>query len=117
MRSRAKRVNDYGSPQLNTLARDVQAGFDSVLDLTVHKATLVWQPPFLLYAPYAEGLDRLSPPDVIRCERAVCVTDPTILVTPGGCSWQWAGVSQARIDDVGGLTVGSRYDLTFTVLG
>lgn len=117
MRSKLRNVNNYGDDKINRLARDVQAALDSVLELSVAKATIVWNPPFLLQIPFTEGSPRLTPPDVIRCERARNVTDGTVLVTPGGCSWEFAAANQVRIDAVSGLTVGQKYDLTFTVVG
>lgn len=117
MRLRVKKLADYGSPQLNQAVQDVQACLDTVLDSTVHKVTAVWQVPFVLRVPFSGGIDRLTSPAFVACHRAKNLTDGTILVTPGGVAFDWVGNGQVRIDDVSGLTVGQKYELTFEAVG
>ena len=116
MRKQVRRTS-YGDEKINQLARDVQGGFDAILDLTRHKVTVVWNPPYFLSMPFFDGTPRQVSPDVILCPKAKNLTDSTILVTPAGCSFEWVGGGQARIDAVGGLTVGDKYELVFWAVG
>lgn len=117
MKGRLKSTNGYADPKLNDLARDVQRGFDSIYDRTIHKVTIVWNGSFPLLVPYFGGDPRLKSPEFVRCERAKNLTDPTILVTPGGVAFDWIGNNQVRIDAIHGLTFGEKYELTFEVVG
>jgi len=112
-----RRGGGYEDQRLNDLALDTQRCLDSVLDLTVVKTTIVWRPPHNIRVPYFGGEDRAVAPDIVRCERGRNLTDPTVLVTPGGCSWEWASDGSVRVDSVAGLTTGQRYELTFSVIG
>lgn len=113
MKRRLKNTNGYEDPKVNSLARDTQAGFDSISDITKHKVTIVWNGSFSLLVPYFGGDLRLKSPEIVRCGRAKNLTDPTILVTPGGVSFEWIGDGQVRIDAVHGLTLGHKYELVF----
>ena len=113
MKRRLQNTNGYADPKVNSLARDTQAGFDSIYDRTKHKLTIVWNPPISLLVPYFGGDQRLKSPDYMLCTRAKNLTDSTILVTPGGVAFDWIGDGQVRIDAVSGLTVGDKYELVF----
>lgn len=118
MHRNIRRNMGYDDPKVNELSRDAQRALDSVYDITIHKATVVWNPPFNLSVPFFGGDPRLTSPELVECPRARNLTDPTILVTPGaGCAWEWVGNNNVRIDDVSGLTVGEKYELTFRVTG
>lgn len=117
MKRGVRNTNGYQDPQVNSLARDVQAGFDSIYDQTIHETTIVWNGSFPLLVPYFGGDTRLKSPKFVRCERARNLTDPTILVTPGGVAFEWIGSGQVRIDAVNGLTIGHKYELVFTAVG
>lgn len=113
------RLEGYKDPAVGQLARDVQAGFVRVLDACLCYVSVTWQEPFFLTVPSVlpNETTRKASPAVIRCERAVNVTDRQVLVCPGGVSWEWAGGGKARLDAVSGLTVGMKYDLTFMAVG
>ena len=113
------RLEGFADPKTTQLARDVTAGFVRVLEGVFCYTSAVWQEPFTLTVPSVlpNEVVRKSPPVVITCERAVNVDDRSILICPGGVSWEWVGGGKARLDAVGGLTVGVRYDLTFLALG
>ena len=114
------RQEGYSDPLVSQLAKDVQAGFTRVPDVCICYATgVTWSEPFTLTVPAVlpNETTRKSPPAAIRLERATCVSDRSILVAPGGVSWEWAGSGRARLDAVGGLNPGERYDLTFRVEG
>jgi hypothetical protein len=117
MKRTIRRTGSYGDQKVNQLARDTQSGFDAILDQTVHKITAVWNPPLNIALPFFGNIPRQLSPDVVECKRAINLTDSTIRVTPGGCAWEWLGNNQARIDAVSGLTVGSKYELTFVAVG
>ena len=117
MRSKLQNTNGYGDPKVNSLASDVQRGFDAIVDMSIHKVTAVWAPPMNLLVPFFGGALRLKSPDYVRCDRAKNLTDPTILVTPGTCAFDWIGNGQVRIDAAAGLTVGDKYELVFTAVG
>jgi hypothetical protein len=112
-----KASSSYGSTQLNELARDIQQGFDAILDQTTHRVTVVYDPPFKLAVPFFGGLKRQKAPDFVSCMRAVNLTDNTILVTPGTCSFEWLGDGLVRVDAVAGLTTGQKYQLVFQAVG
>lgn len=117
MKSAISKKAGYQDPLVNTLARDTQRALDSVLDLTVHPVTVVWAPPMNLNVPYFGGEPRLSSPAYVECKRAKNLSDPTILVTPGTCSFEWIGSGQVRIDAAAGLTTGQKYELVFAAVG
>lgn len=112
-----RRSTGYDDPKANALARDVQKGFDGILDVTLHKFTIVWNPPHNMQVPFFGGDKRLSSPEIVRCDRARNLTDPLILTTPGGVTWEWVGNNQVRLDEVSGLITGHQYELVFTVGG
>lgn len=112
-----RRSTGYDDGKVNALARDVEKGFDAILDTSLHKFTIVWNPPHNLQVPLFGGTARLTSPDIVRCERAKNLSDPTILVTPGGVAWDWVGDNQVRLDAVSGLEPGYKYELTFEAVG
>lgn len=114
------RQDGYTDPLTSALAKDVQAGFTRVPDVCICYATgAVWSEPFTLSIPSVVPNEtvRKTPPAVITCVRAVCVTDRNTLIVPGGVTFEWAGNGRARIDAVGGLNPGVKYDLTFRAEG
>lgn len=117
MRFGLRKTSSYGSTQLNELARDIQRAFDAILDQTTHKVTVVYSPPFSLAVPLFGGFERQKAPDFLACMRAVNLTDNTILVTPGTCSFEWQGGGLVRVDAVAGLTPGHKYHLVFQAVG
>lgn len=112
-----RRSTGYDDPNVNAIARDVQKGFDAILDTTQHKFLVVWNPPHNLQIPFVGGDSRLSSPAIVRCDRARNLTDPLILTAPGGVVWEWVGNNQVRLDAVSGLIAGYQYELTFQVVG
>ena len=117
MRNNLSNHTGFKDQLLINLVKDVQAGFDAISDETIHKVTIVWNPPVSLLVSYFGGGKRLRSPDYIRCERAVNLTDSTILVTPGGVAFEWVGNGNVRIDAVSGLTVGDMYELVCSAGG
>ena len=117
MKRKIRKSTGFADHLTSQLARDVQRGFDAILDETLHKVTIVWNAPIVLAVPFFGGEPRLSSPALVRCDRAVNLTNSQILVTPGGVAWEWVGRNQVRIDAVDGLAPGSEYDLVFTVVG
>lgn len=117
MKRRLTNTNGFADPKVNALARDVQACLDSAEDRTRHKTTIVWNGSFSLLVPYFGGDLRLKSPDFVWCPRAKNLTDPTILVTPAGVSFEWIGSGQVRIDAIHGLTLGHKYELVFEAVG
>lgn len=111
-----RRLSGYKDSLVNELARDVSRIFNSVLPLTLHEMVVVWSPPHNVLVPRFGGAKRLSPPKVVRCERAEDVSGDT-LVSPGGCSWRWLGDNAVEVEDVSGLVAGTEYKLVFTVIG
>lgn len=112
-----RRVQGYQDPFVNELARDVSRVSDSVLPLTLHEMTnFVWNPPHTVFVPFFGGKARLTPPKIVRCDRATDVSG-AVDTTPGGCSWRWVGDGSAEVLDVSGLVAGTKYDLVFTVIG
>ncbi len=117
MRLLIRNVTSFADLQLVDTIKDVQRGFDAIVDMTTHKVTVVWAPPMNLLVPFFGGALRLKSPEYVRCDRAQNLTDPTILVTPGTCAFEWVGQGQVRIDAAAGLTVGDKYELVFTAVG
>jgi hypothetical protein len=117
MHGNLRRSTGYEDGKVNALARDVQKGFDAIIDTSLHKFTIVWNPPHNLQVPFFGGDPRLSTPSIVRCDRARNLTEPLFLTTPGGCTWEWVGNNQVRLDEVSGLINGHQYELVFTVVG
>lgn len=112
-----RRTTGYDDSKVNELCRDVERGFDAIVDLTVYKMSLVWNPPHNIQIPYFGGAPRLTSPDIVRCERAKNLTNPTWPTIPGGADWDWVGNNQVRVNEVSGLVNGQKYDLVFMVMG
>lgn len=112
-----RRTTGYVDPKVNELCRDVERGFDAIVDITVHKVQQVWNPPHNLQIPYFGGAKRLNSPSIVRCDRAKNLTEPTWPTLPGSADWDWIGDGQVRLNEVSGLVNGHRYDLTFMVVG
>lgn len=118
MRKKLRTSQGFQDPKVNELAKDISAGFASVLESTVYKVETLWNPPFTLLVPFLGGEKRLNPPDFVVCQRARNLTDPSVLVTPaGGTSFEWVGDGRVRIDAISGLTAGVKYELTLNVVG
>ena len=113
------KLGGYKDPDVTTLARDLQKGFDAVPDQRICYATVVWKEPWVLTVPPTVAAEpvRRNPPAALRCDRAVNLSDRSVLVTPGGVSWTWLGNGQVQIDAVSGLVPGVQYDLVFTAVG
>ena len=117
MRRKLGTSQGFQDPKVNDLAKDISAALASVLDSTLYKVETVWNPPFTLLVSFLGGDKRLNPPNFVMCPRARNLTDSTVLVTPGGVSFEWVGDGRVRIDAVSGLTTGVKYELTFNVVG
>lgn len=112
-----RRTSGYDDAKVNALARDVERSFDAILDTTVHKFLIVWNPPHNMQVPLFGGTIRLNSPVDVRCVRARNLTDPLILTAPGSVVWEWIGDNQVRLDEASGLITGHEYELTFEAVG
>lgn len=117
MHGSIRRGSGYEDGKVNALARDVQKCFDAILDVSLYKFSIVWNPPHNLQVSFFAGDPRLTSPAIVRCERARNLTDPLMLTTPGGVAWEWVGDNQVRLDAVSGLVVGYLYELVFEAVG
>lgn len=116
MRKNLRKTVGFGDARIDALAKDCFRAFESISDVTIHVVDLTWNPPFSLLVPHFGGENRLTSPYIVRCDRAVDQSSDTI-VTPGGCAWRWLGQGRVEIQEVSGLVVGTKYQLTFVVIG
>lgn len=113
MRNKIRNLAAFKEQLLVDTFKDVQSAFDAIFDRTIHKVTVIWNPPMNLAVPYFGGDSRLKSPDYVDCKRARNLTDSTVLACPGPTSFEWVGNGQVRVDAVNGLTVGHKYELVF----
>lgn len=108
------RIRDrlYADASVGELARDCDDSLKTVPTQALVMTEVVYLPPFTVAIPAALGT---AAPEIFSCLRARDSTAPTNVVTPTGTSWTRVG-SAARIDNIGGLTSGTKYKLTFLVM-
>lgn len=105
-------------PRLVRLLTDMLKNLTNVLDSNLYTFDEVtWQVPFDFYVPTAGNVPRTTSPGVVELKRAIAVGDPTTPVHFGATAWNWRGGGQVRVTDVDGLVAGTKYQLTFQVVG
>lgn len=112
------RYTDLGDKRLNQQIHDILELFKAIPDYNVYKFTNTkWTAPLSMKVPNFDGSQRLTSPDIVRCQRAVAVGDTLTPVHFGSTTWSWAGDGEVSILDVDGLVEGTSYNLVFEVIG
>lgn len=96
---------------------DLLKALSNTQEIGVYSVEVPWSIPMTLNVPYRSGGLRKQAPAIVRCADARLSADPSAPVAYGATNWTWNGDGTVEITMVHGLTLGTRYQLTFEVVG
>ena len=106
-----------GDQKLTKLFTEILRCLANVLESNTYTVEVAWSVPFILQAPMSGQVRRADSPSIVRLGRAVDVASPATPVHFGATTWEWRGDGSVKITDVDGLVAGTKYRLTFEVVG
>lgn len=95
---------------------DLVKSLSNVSECALYSIEVLWYEPINLAVPLRSGARKTSPA-VVRVARAQLSSNPRTPVNFGATAWEWQGDGTVDILHVDGLTLGTKYKLTFEVVG
>jgi hypothetical protein len=89
----------------------------NVSESALYSVEVAWSEPMNLSVPFRSGGVRKNSPAIVRLANASLSAAPELPVSYGATKWKWNGDGSVKIIHVEGLTAGTRYQLTFEVVG
>ena len=96
---------------------DLVKALTNLQEITLYYVEVAWSEPMNLLVPFTNGAARKQKPGVVRLADAYLSNDPDAPVAFGATKWRWAGDGSVDILHVQGLALGTKYKLTFEVVG